>query len=124
MITLKIFNPIHKKGVYGGRDYVVKAGKELNEFDTDYVELGLLVRSEDGKSVFDKQVVVTCTDNEHDKTLPDTGNTAKIYVGEDRDKKEEKIYYYPFHYEFLYSGVHQITFTCEGKSKKKTINVK
>ena len=124
MIKLKIFNPIIGKGVYGGRDYVAMQGEEHNDKDTDYVELGCIVRDENGKNLHDLTVEVTCTDDTQDKTLVTTGNVTNVYVGEGREATKESVYYYAIHYKLKFTGVHSVTFTCQGASKKKTFNVK
>jgi hypothetical protein len=112
MITLELFDPIPAKG--RGRRYV--ASPEVVD-DSNYIELGLIVKDQDGNILKDKVVEVHATDSSQDKTLNETGNFSP------RINPPSGGNYYPFHYEFKTSGPHTISFTCEGESIDTTLDV-
>lgn len=105
MSTIKIISPIPGKGL--GREY--KASSQVVD-ESNYIELGLVVRSDAGQSRNDLQVVITATDSSQNKTLNGTGNETKIY----NNGVAEVVSYYPFHYEFKTAGQHTITFSADG----------
>ena len=105
MREIKIISPMSNKGL--GRVYT--AQPEIVD-ETNYIELGLIIRNDSGDIVKDAEVTITGTDTEQNKTLNGTGNITKIY----KDGVPESVHYYPFHYEFKTVGTHTITFTANG----------
>lgn len=112
MITLELFDPIPAKG--RGRHYV--ASPEVVD-ESNYIEIGLIVKDENGNILKDKTVEVHCTDATQDKSLNETGNFSP------RINPPNGGSYYPFHYEFRTEGQHIISFTCEGESLDLTLDV-
>ncbi len=112
--SIKVISPINGKGL--GRKYV--ANKEIVD-ESNYIELGLIVRNDAGESMKDAKAVIEATDEDQNKTLIGTGNVTKIYNGE----IPESVYYYPFHYEFKNAGQHTITFTANGMTEVITLDV-
>lgn len=99
----------------------VATGGDLIDSETErsYLNIGLIVRGDDGKSVKDEIVSITTTDSEQNKELNGSGDITKI-VNEDGIK--EMVYYYPFHYEFRTTGDHAITFQADGITE--VVNIK
>ncbi|MEK9207209.1 MAG: peptidoglycan-binding domain-containing protein [Patescibacteria group bacterium] len=114
LASLKIISPTNGKGL--GRKYV--ANKEIVD-ESNYIELGFIVRNDVGESMRDAKGVIEATDEDQNKTLIGTGNVTKIYNGE----IPESVYYYPFHYEFKNAGQHTITFTANGMTESVTLTV-
>ena len=114
MTTLEIFSPIPKKGL--GREYT--AQPEIVD-ESNYIELGLILRNESGENIKDMEVVITGTDSQFNKTLNGAGNMGKVY----KNGVPESIHYYPFHYEFKTVGDHTITFTADGQEESVTVTV-
>ncbi len=112
--SIKVISPINGKGL--GRKYV--ANKEIVD-ESNYIELGLIVRNDAGESMKDAKAVIEATDEDQNKTLIGTGNVTKIYNGE----IPESVYYYLFHYEFKNAGQHTITFTANGMTEVITLDV-
>ena len=108
MVTIEIFNPIPGKGKNKAHAHNPK-GLEDEE---DYVELGLIVRDEQGEAVRDRLVTVAATDSAQNKTMDGTGAYRRVF----RNGKRPHTPFYPFHYEFKSEGKHTVTFTCEGVS--------
>jgi len=113
METIEIISPIPSKGL--GREYLARpqVKDEMN-----YIELGLVVFDEKGKSKDNLEVVVETTDKEQDVTMECTGNMTNIAV----EGVIKKVYYYPFHYEFRNVGENKIKFTCAGKVDEVKLN--
>jgi len=114
MESLKIISPIPSKGL--GRTYV--ASPEVIN-DSNYIELGLVVRNNNGESIKNVLVVIESTDASQNKNLEGTGNITTIY----NNGIPETVYYYPYHYEFKTSGVHEITFKSNGMIEMVSVNV-
>lgn len=106
--TMEIMSPMPPKGL--GRLY--KAAPEMVD-ESNYVELGGVLRDGNGNIVDTEEVSVTATDSSQNKTMAGTGNYSPVINGS----------YYPFHYEFHTSGEHIITFTGHGVSASVTVNV-
>ena len=113
MESLKIISPIPSKGL--GREY--HSSPEVVD-DSNYIEIGLVVRNSNGESIKDAQVTVESPDPSQNKTMDGTGNIVKIY----NSGIPEMVYYYPYHYEFRSSGVHEITFKCNGMNEMVSLN--
>lgn len=111
-ITLEIFSPIPSKGL--GREY--KASPEVVD-ESNYIELGLIVRDENGNILKDRTVEVEATDSTQDKTINESGNYSP------RINPPAGGNFYPFHYEFRTSGNHLISFTCDGVTENVSLSV-
>jgi len=114
MTTIEIISPIGGKGL--GRTY--QASPEIVD-ELNYIEIGAIIRNEDGVVVKDATVVVEATDASQNKELVGTGDLTPIYP----NGKKTFVSYYPFHYEFKTSGDHTITFTTNGVSEEVTVTV-
>ena len=127
MSSIKIISPIAGKGLGSridsttGKDVGFRVSPTYPELqdETNYIELGLVCRDDDGKVDFDSTVEVVSTDSTQNKTMNGTGNVTKIY----NNGVPESVNYYPFHYEFKTAGKHTITFTCNGLSESVDIQV-
>ena len=116
MKTLEIVSPMPTKGL--GRTYEANA-YPLTE--SNYLEIGVTVLNEKGEYEKSPVVSVTTTDAKQNKVINGTGTVMKIY----KNEVKSFIHYYPFHYEFLTSGEHTITFTLEsGESTSVTLTAK
>ena len=115
MSELQIIDPIPGKG--RGRQYIANLNGIENE--SNYIELGLVLRNDDGKPVNNLQVTITATDSTQNKTLNSTGNVKKIY----KDGVPELVHYYPFHYEFKTAGTHTITFSANDMQEVVVLEV-
>lgn len=105
MRTIEIINPIPGKGQ--GRQYVSKTSEELTE--QNYIELGALIRNENGNPIKDATVTITATEESQNKIITATGNVTNIFV----NGQKQQVPYYHYHYEFNNPGHHTITFTCD-----------
>lgn len=114
MTTLEIISPIGTKGL--GREYLAR--QEIFD-EANYIELGVIVRDQNGNALDNVKVIITATDDEQNKTLESTGNVKKIYV----DGTQQVVPYYPFHYAFKFQGQHKITFSSGGVSESVTLEV-
>lgn len=101
-ITLEPFEPIPGKGL--GREY--KASPEVQD-ESNYIEIGVIVRDENGNILKDKLVTVSATDINQCKIINGSGNYSP------RINPPAGGNYYPFHYEFYVSGRHRISFICD-----------
>lgn len=124
MSSIQIISPIQGKGLGSRIDQIT--GKDVGfrvsptypelQDETNYIELGLVCKDDDGKIDKDATVQVVATDETQNKTMNGTGSITKNGV-------PEPTYYYPFHYEFKTAGKHTITFTCNGLSESVDIQV-
>lgn len=114
MKSITIISPIAIKGL--GRTYLSRPNIK-DEFN--YVELGLIVRDDNGIPVKNVTVVITATDSSQNKTIDVTGDVTPRY----EDGVKIKTPYYHFSYAFKTPGEHSITFTAEGLSKVVNFNV-
>ena len=114
MRNLEIISPFSNKGL--GREYLSGPLKD----EKNYIELGLLITDEKGKSINGVDVSVTATDSSQDRTMNGTGNITKVY----KDGHPREIYYYPFHYEFKSEGEHVIIFKTDTEETSVTISAK
>lgn len=105
MTTIEIISPIAGKGL--GRTYT--AQPEIID-ESNYIEIGIVARTNDGLVHSDLVVTITATDESQNKILNGTGITTKIY----KNGIPETVLYYPFHYEFKTVGDHTITFSVPG----------
>lgn len=115
MKSLEIISPINGKGLnreYTAQDPIVD--------ESNYIELGLVVRGDDGKDVNTLEVVITATDASQNKTLTSTGNVKKIY---DSNGVGTITHYYPYHYEFKTAEDHTITFSVPSLQLEETVTV-
>ena len=127
MSSIQIISPIQGKGLGSridqttGKDVGFRVSPTYPELqdETNYIELGLVCRDDDGKVDKDATVEVVATDGTQNKTMNGTGSITKVY----KNDVPEQIYYYPFHYEFKTAGLHTITFTCNGLSESADIQV-
>lgn len=115
MYTLEVISPINNKGL--GREYV--AAPEIVD-ESNYIEIGLLVKDESGAYLKTPTVEVIATDSFQNRTMAGTGNVTPIYP----DGNKQVVSYYPFHYEFKTAGEHTITFKCEGIETAVTLTAK
>jgi len=97
------------------------AAGSTNPTDNNFVDLMIIVRDDDGKSLRDTEVVITATDPRQNIVLKNTGNVRRIY---DEKGNRELISYYPFLYEFRTAGQHIIMFSTNGMSESITFDVK
>lgn len=112
--SLKVISPQSGQGITlrPGRHFVAISDDIIdNETERSYMNIGLVVRGNDGNSVKDAVVEITTTNLDQNKTLNGTGNITKIV--NDKGVKEV-VHYYPFHYEFRITGNHTITFRSNG----------
>lgn len=114
MNTLQIINPYPGKGL--GRTY--KANAEIVD-ESNYIDIGLLVKTDNGEYLHDVVVEVEATDSSQNKTLNGTGNVTNIYP----DGVKTTVHYYPFHYEFKNAGEHIITFKQGNLTESVTLQV-
>lgn len=114
MSEIKIISPIPVKGL--GRSYTAQP-QVVDE--SNYIDIGILVKNDDGSVNKDATVTITATDESQNKTLKGTGNLYTYYV--DGNKRQD--YYYPFHYEFRSVGDHTITFSANGMTESVTLTV-
>ncbi len=112
--TLEIIGPIKGKGL--GRKYIA-SDKVVDE--SNYIELGIIVRNAEDKILTDVTCVITATDATQNKTINSTGNVTPIY----KNGIKKVVHYYPFSYEFKTPGKHVITFVCDGITKEITLEV-
>lgn len=115
MITIEIFNPVPGKG----QTKVHAHNPKGIEDEEDYVELGLIVRNEQGEAVKDRLVTVNAPGSQQDKTMNGTGAHRKVV----RNGARVSTPFYPFHYEFKSEGKHTITFSCEGVTASVELQV-
>lgn len=114
MKSITIIDPIKGKG----RGRVYKESEEVVD-ESNYIELGLVVRNGDGDVVKDVLVKISATDLEEDKKIKGTGNITKIH----EDGNTETVHYYPFRYEFKTAGTHTITFKALGVTEVLELEV-
>lgn len=114
MNELTIIEPIKGKG---NREVFIAKPQVVDE--SNYIELGLVIKDPDGVYRRDITVDVTATDEAQNKTMTGAGHLTKIMSG----GSQITVYYYPFHYEFKTAGAHTITFTSLGQSVSQTFNV-
>ena len=104
MKSIEIISPINGKGL--GRTYT--AQPEIVD-ESNYIELGLIVRGNDGKVLNNVEVQITAVpDESQNLLLGATGNVKKIY---DSNGVGIVTHYYSYHYEFKTAEDHTITFT-------------
>lgn len=116
MKSITIISPINGKGL--GRTYTAQP-QVVDE--TNYIELGLIVRGDDGKIVSNVEVVISALpDTDQSSTLNSTGNVKKIY---DSNGVAEAVKFYPFHYEFKTAEEHTITFSVPSLELTETIKL-
>ena len=87
MTTIEIISPIAGKGL--GRTYT--AQPEIID-ESNYIEIGIVARTNDGLVHSDLVVTITATDESQNKILNGTGITTKIY----KNGIPETVLYYPF----------------------------
>ena len=126
MNTLQIISPIAGKGL--GRIYVAN-NYELNPDGTiktghapkeeNMIDLGLIIRDENGTYLDGVVVEVEATDESQNKRIAGTGNQTKIYP----EGTPVTVPYYPFHYEFKSAGKHTITFKVGDKTESVDLDV-
>lgn len=114
MKSITIISPIAIKGL--GRTYLSRP--EIKD-EFNYIEIGLIVRDENGNPVKNAEVVITATDSSQNKTIDVTGDVTPRY----ENGVKIKTHYYHFSYAFKTPGEHSITFTAEGLSEVVTFNV-
>lgn len=114
MSSIEIISPIAGKGL--GRQY--KAQSEIVD-ESNYIELGLIVRNDNGIPIKDAVVIITSTDSTQNKTINSTGNVYPKYENNVRIITP----YYRFHYEFKTAGEHIITFSTNGLTDAVTLTV-
>lgn len=112
--SLEIINPIPGKG-YARLEYLSRP--EIRD-EENYVELGLIVRDENGQALRDLAVSVDATDQTQNSEMDGTGNVTKVFTS----GNPQIVPYYPFHYEFHTPGDHTITFTVAGQSDAITLS--
>ena len=115
--TLEIISPIPGKGLESAREYFSRP--EIKD-EANYIELGLVVRNEQGTAV--NNVVVTAGSNQDEtqnREMEGTGNVYNVFIS----NKKYKIPYYPLHYEFKSTGTHHITFTVGDQTVAVDIDV-
>lgn len=114
--SIKIISPIPGKGLH--RKYTARP-KILSE--SNYIELGIIVRDNKGNLIKDAIVKIEATDESQNQTIEGTGNVKPIYENKTvkglHQSVKIKVPYYPFHYEFRTAGDHTITFIVDGKSE-------
>lgn len=106
--TLEVVYPIPGKGLknpFLSRDQI--------KDEENYVEMGLLVKDQNGNNIQLSTVNVTATDSTQNKTMNGTGT----FWG-----NPHNLYIYPFHYEFHTPGDHIINFECEGITVSVTLH--
>ena len=109
MASIEIISPIAGKGL--DREYLARP----NVMDEkNYLEIGLVVYDEKGKSMNEIKVKVETTDKDQNVKLKGTGNMTNIVV----NGIPVKVYYYPFHYDFRTIGNNTIKFTAGALSKE------
>ena len=114
MSSIEIINPIAGKGL--GRQY--KSQPEVID-ESNYIELGLIVRNDNGMPIKDAVVTITATDTTQNKAYNGTGNVYPKYENNVR----MIIPYYRFHYEFKTAGEHTITFSANGLTDSVILTV-
>jgi hypothetical protein len=77
--------------------------------DANSIDIGIVIRDQNGNAVKDQTVNVTATDGTQDKTIKGTGDQTKVYV----DGNPQTVPYYAYHYDFKTAGDHTITFTAD-----------
>lgn len=102
--NLEIISPIRSKGL--GREY--KASPEPID-ESNYIEIGVIVRDNKGNIKNDVNVKITATDETQNKETDSTGTVTNMYIND----KKITVYYYHFYYKFKTLGKHTIRFDCE-----------
>ena len=132
LTTLEIFSPNRKTGL--GREYKAYNWDYFNQTnipdserpagfifpnESNAIHIGLICRkSKESQRNF--TVKVEATDSTQNKVMNGTGSFTKILQS---DGNKEEVAYYPFTYQFKTSGIHTITFTCDGQSKSVSFDV-
>lgn len=111
--SIELIYPILSKGL--GRNFSTSPDTDLNQ-----LHVGAIVRDENGEITRTAEVVVTATDETQNQTIKGSGDITKI---KNKIGKSERVYYYPFNYEFRTAGKHTITFTANGVSKSVEVEV-
>lgn len=119
MCELKIINPIIGKGIFDGRKYLSR--KKIKD-ESNYVELALVIKDENGKFDKTQRVEIIATDDKQNKIHNGAGSLVTIqHKGRGQSKKQA--FGYPFHYEFNTPGVHKIEFRVPNLSKSATTTI-
>lgn len=119
--SLRVFDPQSRQGVkltFGRHFVAIKDDIIDNETERSYMNIGLIVRDDNGKSVKDAIVEITSTSSEQNRILNGSGDITKIV---NDNGVQETVYYYPFHYEFWTTGNHTITFQANGMTEVVSI---
>ena len=111
-MKIEIINPIKTKGL--GRKYTAN---DVIEDDSNYIELGAIVRDDNNNIV--KDAVVSVEAGDQNKTMTGTGNVYPVM----EQGKKVKTHYYPFHYQFKEKGKHTITFKIVGTDIEESVNI-
>ena len=114
MKSLKIISPINGKGL--GRRYTAQS--QIYD-ESNYVELGLIFRNENGDPISNALVTVEATDQSQNKQINGTGFTTPI----PENGSAIATPYYQFHYEFKTTGQHVITFSTGDMTESVTLEV-
>jgi len=112
--TIEIVSPINGKGL--GRKYRA-IDKEIVD-ESNYIELGAVVRDENNNPVNDVVMSVETGDPTQNRAMTGTGNVYPV-----RGKKKIITPYYPFHYCFKKKGEHTITFSVGDVSESVEVMV-
>jgi hypothetical protein len=121
MASIEIISPIPGKGL-GDRRFSKDApytAQLVVVDESNYIDIGLIVRNDAGEPIKDAVVTITATDETQNKTLNGTGNIYPRYEGEIRIMTP----FYPFYYEFRTVGDHTITFSVNGMTDSVTLTV-
>ncbi len=108
---------------YKANDYKINPDGTLAEgsvaqSEDNYVDLGLIVRGDDGQPLKDAIVQVRATEASQNKTINGTGDIMNIYP----NGVKTQVPYYHFRYEFRTAGRHEIAFESNGMISTKPFN--
>lgn len=123
IMQLEIIVKGQNRATYVANDYKLnpdmslQAGSVTPSTD-NYVDLGVIVRDDNGNVLRDVTVEVTSTDQSQNKSLVGSGDLTSIYP----NGEKKFVHYYPYRYEFRTIGDHTITFTTGGVSQSKIFN--
>lgn len=113
-MKIEIINPINGKGL--NKKHIAS---DIIEDDSNYIEIGAVVRDDNNETVKDVVVSVETSDETQNKTMTGTGNVYPIRT----DNKRIITPYYPFHYEFREKGKHTITFKIVNTNIKESVKI-
>lgn len=118
--TAEIISPMPAHGL--GREFIANdfafnpdgtLSKGMDPVDANSMDIGIVIRDQNGNAIKDQFVSVSATDSTQNKIIKGTGDVIKVYV----DGNPQTVPCYAFHYDFKTTGDHTITFTADSGAK-------